>query len=105
MSALALSPARPAAVRLARIPADVFGIFVCLLSGLTLLRPALDPDLGWHLRTGELILASGKIPTADPYSFTVAGAPWVEHEWLWQVAAAWIRAELGIMGRSASRVS
>jgi hypothetical protein len=40
-----------------------------------------DPDLWWHLRTGELILERGAVPTADPFSFTAAGAPWVDHEW------------------------
>lgn len=43
-----------------------------------------DPDLWWHLRTGELIMDSG-IPSADVFSFTVAGREWITHEWLSQV--------------------
>lgn len=45
---------------------------------------AIDPDLWWHLRTGEIIVDQG-IPTVDTLSFTVAGTPWVTHEWATQV--------------------
>lgn len=45
-----------------------------------------DSDVWWHLATGRLIAASGAIPRADPFSFTMGGAPWVSHEWLF----AWI---------------
>ena len=45
-------------------------------------RTATDPDLWWHLRTGELILETGDIPHTDPFSFTRIGHPWLTHEWL-----------------------
>lgn len=48
------------------------------------LRPTLDPDMWWHLRTGELIWQSG-IPRQDPFSFTVPAHEWITHEWLSQV--------------------
>ncbi len=41
-----------------------------------------DPDFWWHLRTGQLIWDTGSIPRADPFSHTIAGAPWTAHEWL-----------------------
>ncbi|MHB1415580.1 MAG: hypothetical protein ACYC1C_10030, partial [Chloroflexota bacterium] len=47
--------------------------------------PRIDVDLGWHLRTGQMILETGTIPHSDPYSFTVAGQPWITHEWLSEV--------------------
>ncbi|GAB4281464.1 MAG: hypothetical protein Kow0080_35000 [Candidatus Promineifilaceae bacterium] len=47
-------------------------------------RETLDPDMWWHLRTGEAILQHG-IPRADIFSFTVTGLPWTTHEWLSQV--------------------
>ena len=43
---------------------------------------ALDPDLWWHLRTGQWIVETGHVPHSDPFSFTRAGHPWVAHEWL-----------------------
>jgi hypothetical protein len=48
-------------------------------------RHATDPDLWWHLRTGQWIAETGQIPHADPFSFTRDGSPWVSHEWLSEV--------------------
>src|SRR5215813_1408822 len=45
-------------------------------------RNAVDPDLWWHLRTGESIVQTGHVPRSDPFSFTREGSPWVSHEWL-----------------------
>jgi hypothetical protein len=61
-------------------------LFVLLfgLLGMTA-RPATDPDLWWHLRTGQRIVETGQIPHTDPFSFTRAGHAWVSHEWLSEV--------------------
>ncbi len=48
-------------------------------------RNALDPDLWWHLRTGQWIVETGHVPHSDPFSFTRAGHAWVSHEWLSEV--------------------
>src|SRR6202521_2610624 len=48
-------------------------------------RPATDPDLWWHLRTGQWIVETGHVPRSDPFSFTRAGHSWVSHEWLSEV--------------------
>lgn len=45
----------------------------------------IDPDLWWHIRVGESILATHHWPTTDTYSFTVAGQPWLAYEWLGDV--------------------
>ena len=45
----------------------------------------IDPDLWWHLQTGQEIALSKAIPHADIYSFTKAGSEWVTHEWLSEV--------------------
>ena len=57
----------------------LFGLFALTA------RPATDPDLWWHLRTGQWIAETGHIPRADPFSFTRAGKMWVSHEWLSEV--------------------
>ena len=36
-----------------------------------------DCDTGWHIRTGEWIIANGWVPFRDLFSFTKPGAPWV----------------------------
>ena len=50
-----------------------------------------DGDTGWHIRTGEMILGTGRAPVADPFSFSRAGQPWFAWEWLADVvlAATW----------------
>jgi len=48
-------------------------------------RPTLDPDLWWHLRTGQVMVETGHVPHTDPFSFTRAGQPWIAHEWLAEV--------------------
>jgi len=48
-------------------------------------RNVTDPDVWWHLRTGQIILQTRQVPHADPYSYTRLGAPWIDHEWLSQV--------------------
>lgn len=47
-----------------------------------------DGDTSWHLAAGKLILSSGEIPRADPFSFTFFGSPWTAHEWLAEVLMA-----------------
>lgn len=48
-------------------------------------RSVTDPDVWWHLRTGQLIVEMHAVFHADPYSFTRIGQLWVDHEWLSQV--------------------
>ena len=43
-------------------------------------------DFWWHLRTGAIILSEKHIPTTDRFSFTRAGAPWINQAWLMQIA-------------------
>ena len=52
-----------------------------------LLMPAQN-DTFWNLRDGMSILRTGHVPRADAYSFTAAGAPYTDHEWLSQVFLA-----------------
>jgi len=42
----------------------------------------MDGDTGWHIRTGEYILAHHAVPTQDLFSFSRPGAPWFAWEWL-----------------------
>src|SRR5712691_12225448 len=44
-----------------------------------------DPDIWWHLRNAEYLFQHHQLPRFDLYSFTVAGASWINHEWLAEV--------------------
>lgn len=55
------------------------------------LQPLVDPDFGWHLRTGlDLIKNGWHVPRADPYSHTMPDWPWVEHAWLMDGVIGWV---------------
>lgn len=41
-----------------------------------------DPDIWWHLHNADYLVQHHSLPRADMYSFTVAGHPWINHEWL-----------------------
>jgi hypothetical protein len=45
-------------------------------------RNVADPDVWWHLKTGQYIATHRSVPHTDPFSYTRAGEPWVTHEWL-----------------------
>ena len=51
-------------------------------------RLFVEGDVWWHVAAGERILSTGHLPTADPYSFTVYGNPWMAYEWLGEVVMA-----------------
>jgi hypothetical protein len=71
-------------------------IFLAAVTGSLFCRPLAlhtllsDGDTGWHIRTGEAILATGRIPTRDMFSFSRPAAPWLAWEWLSDVMFAWV---------------
>jgi hypothetical protein len=62
---------------------------------------AVDPDLWWHAKVGQSILATHHWPTTDPYSFTVAGTPWMAFEWLGDVLLGAVDRAAGLQGLDA----
>ncbi len=60
-------------------------LFGSVLAGTLSNRPLADPDIGWHIRTGEQILATHSLPRTDPYSSTMLGQPWFAWEWLYDL--------------------
>jgi len=53
-------------------------------------------DIWWHLKTGEVISLWHQIPRFDIFSWTAAGNPWMNHEWLFQVLAWNIYNNIGL---------
>src|SRR5258708_29535218 len=41
-----------------------------------------DGDTYWHIVSGRWMFQHFAIPTVDPFSYTMAGAPWTAHAWL-----------------------
>ena len=44
-----------------------------------------DPDIWWHMRNAQYLFQHHQFPRFDMFSFTVAGHPWINHEWLSEV--------------------
>ena len=44
-----------------------------------------EPDIWWHLQNARHLLATHSFPSTDTYSFTAAGSPWLDHEWLSEI--------------------
>jgi hypothetical protein len=72
------------------------GVYVLLLT----LGPRLlnDPDTYSHIAVGRWIIAHGAVPTTDPFSFSMNGAPWIAFEWLSEVIYAAVYALSGWAG-------
>ena len=67
----------------------IFGLMaIGILFGLVVFSANIeikDLDLWLHIKTGQFIVEHKYVPDADVLSCTIAGKPWVNHEWLFQV--------------------
>lgn len=77
-------------------------IFVLLVIALSTgtLGPKLlgDAGIGWHIRTGELILTTHSVPRVDLFSSTMNGKPWYAWEWLYDALVGAIHRTAGLNG-------
>jgi hypothetical protein len=62
--------------------------------------PLIDGDVWWHIRAGEEVLRTGRIPNVDTWSIVGAGRPWTSQDWLANVILA-LGNGLGEWGRTA----
>src|SRR5438552_655274 len=44
-----------------------------------------DPDIWWHLHNADYLFQHHQFPRTDMYSFTLAGHPWINHEWMSEI--------------------
>ena len=91
---------RPARRRSFRPPssATLLGLVLALIVWLLELRPLIDNSFLIHLQTGHWILDHRSIPSADVFSFSAAGVPWVVQSWLASVVYAAIDQTVGPFG-------
>lgn len=59
-------------------------LFVVLTSAAMAVQ--VQNDTWWQLRTGQYILETGRLPVTDPFSWTMRGGYWPNHEWLAEVS-------------------
>ena len=64
-----------------------------------------DPDIWWHLHNAQYLLQNHALPRYDMYSFTVAGHPWINHEWLSEIPFYLAWRLLGLSGIDAVTIT
>ena len=55
-----------------------------------------DNSFLWHVRAGSLQLDTGKVLTADPFSFTLGGERWLTQSWLAELLYGWLERWSGL---------
>jgi hypothetical protein len=60
----------------------IFGVTAYLTLLLSSYRLLNDSDVYWHITVGQWIIDHRAVPHADPFSFTMHGAPWITSAWL-----------------------
>ena len=74
-------------------------ILIGIVYMFTLYRPDLnDPDIWWHMRDAQYLFQHDQFVRQDMYSFTVAGHPWVNTEWLSEIPYYLAYRALGLVG-------
>lgn len=63
----------------------IFAVFAALLALPPLLPSVNNPDIFWHLSAGRRMAETGALIRADFLSWTMAGEPWTNFEWLAQL--------------------
>lgn len=76
----------------------MLAIMLCLLALMTVRNRFDDPDMWWHLKTGEIIFNTHHIPHTDQFSSTAFGTEWIPHEWLSQISIAAAYRNAGFSG-------
>ena len=62
------------------------------------LQPVIDPDIWWHIRTGQWIVQHGTAPTVDSFTWSETGRPWIAYSWLFDVVVYGLYAAAGVRG-------
>jgi hypothetical protein len=80
--------------------ADIFFLVLLTFHAFSPMSAGLlgDSDTGWHIRNGEVILATHSVPRIDSFSYTRAGQPWYAWEWLYDAGIGAIHHFAGLNG-------
>jgi hypothetical protein len=73
----------------------IFGVLLLTPLSVKLLG---DAGIGWHIRTGQQVLAVHAIPQVDSFSATMHGRPWFAWEWFYDLVVGWLESTAGLNG-------
>jgi hypothetical protein len=57
-----------------------------------------DPDIWWHLRTGQWMVDHHTWPRTDPYSYWAAGHSWAAYSWIFELLMLTLYRQWGLPG-------
>ena len=75
-------------------------IALLILVACAAVGPIRSYDFFWHLATGRWIVEHRAIPTYDPFTLAAAHVPWINGEWLYEVALYTTESVVGLRGVS-----
>lgn len=63
--------------------------FLCYLCAFVLgMKQLREPDVWWQLLSGRWMLEHGQVTRTDVFSYTMAGKPWINVKWLYEIFIA-----------------
>lgn len=68
------------------------------LSSIRSVRAGNEPDLWWHIATGDWILQHRTTPLVDVFSSATMGKPWIAYTWLFDLLTAAVFGSWGLQG-------
>jgi len=83
-----------------RIAQATLLVMICAIPALFCIFSASinDPDIWWHLRSGEWITQHHAVPHTDPFSSFGAGKPWAAYSWLYELVLLKLFQHLDLVG-------
>src|SRR5713101_2922300 len=73
-------------------------ILLYLFPVLVTTQQVVDPDIWWHLRTGQWIVEHRTVPITDPFSSYGMGKPWIAYSWLFEILIYGLYQAFGLVG-------
>jgi hypothetical protein len=102
MTTVAAPPCATAAPKPATRPFFSFHLALAALLAMWALffcgKSVADPDVWWHIKNAQYLITQHKFIRVDMYSYTVAGTPWLDHEWLSEIPFYFVWKAGGLLG-------
>ncbi|MBT3224462.1 MAG: hypothetical protein HN348_35795, partial [Proteobacteria bacterium] len=73
-------------------------VAVSVVFGVSMAANMSDPDIWWHLRTGQWVVEHGSVPFTDHYTQYGFAKHWVAYSWLYEVVIYGLHTHLGLSG-------
>ena len=83
---------------------NLFSLCVIGLIAANYFNPFADLDYSWQVRTGERIVQTGTLRPPDAFTYTIAGKPVPDFEWLYEVTLYGVWSAFGYGGLKLLRV-